>query len=344
MVARARKLGLSARPPRAGPGPAPPPRNMLGEYGVGDGRMGITDGAKRAAGAVGAAGKGLALGYRNGLTYPFKGMRLVFVEHPSLVRFWIVPILLTVAMLGAVGWGGWVLHEPVADAVYTGQSPFAGEPEHAVKVARPYDKAKGKPVKPLKPDVDAGGWIGALGRGALGWVALALLWGVGLLLVMTLSTLVAAPFNDLLSEEVEHLVLGTEGGKFSWKLLLRDTLRTIGLEALKWTLYAVVMGALFVLGLFIPVIGSAVSSVIGFSFTTLYLAVDFIDWPASRRDRDIRYRFEMLKEHFWAMFGFGTGVWLLLFVPLVNLLFLPAAVAGGTLLYLDLEGHRAAPG
>ena len=34
---------------------------------------------------------------------------------------------------------------------------------------------------------------------------------------------------------------------------------------------------------------------------------------------------------------FGTGVWLFLFVPLVNLLFMPAAVAGGTLLFLELE-------
>ena len=39
------------------------------------------------------------------------------------------------------------------------------------------------------------------------------------------------------------------------------------------------------------------------------------------------------------MFGFGTGVWLFLFIPLVNLLFMPAAVAGGTLLFLDLEGE-----
>jgi len=38
------------------------------------------------------------------------------------------------------------------------------------------------------------------------------------------------------------------------------------------------------------------------------------------------------------MFGFGTGVWLFLFIPFLNLFFMPAAVAGGTLLYLDLEG------
>jgi len=38
--------------------------------------------------------------------------------------------------------------------------------------------------------------------------------------------------------------------------------------------------------------------------------------------------------------GFGTGVWILLFVPLVNLFFMPAAVAGGTMLFLGLERAR----
>jgi uncharacterized protein involved in cysteine biosynthesis len=35
--------------------------------------------------------------------------------------------------------------------------------------------------------------------------------------------------------------------------------------------------------------------------------------------------------------GFGTGVWLLLFIPLVNLFFMPAAVAGGTMLFVAVE-------
>jgi CysZ protein len=35
--------------------------------------------------------------------------------------------------------------------------------------------------------------------------------------------------------------------------------------------------------------------------------------------------------------GFGTGVWVLLFIPLVNLFFMPAAVAGGTMLFVALQ-------
>jgi uncharacterized protein involved in cysteine biosynthesis len=37
------------------------------------------------------------------------------------------------------------------------------------------------------------------------------------------------------------------------------------------------------------------------------------------------------------MLGFGFAVWACLFVPLLNLVFMPLSVAGGTLLFLDLE-------
>ena len=38
--------------------------------------------------------------------------------------------------------------------------------------------------------------------------------------------------------------------------------------------------------------------------------------------------------------GFGAGVGLFVFVPLVNLLFMPAAVAGGVLFHAELERDR----
>jgi uncharacterized protein involved in cysteine biosynthesis len=56
----------------------------------------------------------------------------------------------------------------------------------------------------------------------------------------------------------------------------------------------------------------------------------------------VSYRFGLARSRFSTMFGFGTGVWAFLFIPLVNLLFMPAAVAGGTLLFLDLEALEKA--
>lgn len=275
--------------------------------------MGIKDGAKLAAKKAVELPKATVVGFWRGLSYPFKGLRFVFFQHPGLARFWIPPILITLVLLVVSLVVGWTLHD---DAVNWMWSQPTGE----------------------------GFWVGVLG--VLHWLlralVLVLMWAVGLLAVVFLTNIIAAPFNDLLSEAVEEIVTGTKGPPFSWKVIARDSLRTIFLELFKLLIYLVVMVPMFVIS-YVPVVGPILYAVVGFLFTALYFAVDYIDWPASRRNRNIHYRFGMLHEHFMPMFGFGTGVWLFLFIPLVNLLFMPAAVAGGTLMFLELEGEKAEP-
>lgn len=254
------------------------------------------------------------VGYWRGLSYPWKGLRFVFIEHPKLARFWLPPILITLVLLALSFTLGWRWHDDVVHAMWAAPS---GD----------------------------GFWVGVLG--ALHWllraVVLLVLWAAGLVAVVFLTNVVAAPFNDLLSEEVEHLVTGRRGPPFELAILVRDSLRTVGLELLKLALYLCVMVPMFAIS-YVPVVGPIVYAIAGFLFTTLYFAIDYLDWPASRQNRSIHYRFGLLREHFMPMFGFGTGVWLFLFVPLVNLLFMPAAVAGGTLLFLELEAEAPVPG
>jgi len=274
--------------------------------------MGVGDVAKKAAGAVVAAPKAVAVGYWRGLTYPFKGAKLVYLEHPSLVRYWMFPILITLIVIGFVFAGVWHYHGAVVEMFW---SEPAGE----------------------------GFWDSVLRflHGFVEVIVALLGFLVGLVVVSLLSTIFAAPFNDALSEEVERLSTGREGPPFSLAAVARDSVRTVLLEIAKLGLWAIVMLPLFVVSLIVPVAGQIIYTVFGFFFTAGYFSIDYLDWPASRRNRGIAYRFSLLREHFLPMLGFGTGVWLFLFVPLLNLLFMPAAVAGGTLLFLDLEG--AAP-
>jgi CysZ protein len=158
--------------------------------------------------------------------------------------------------------------------------------------------------------------------------------------VYFITAIIAAPFNDLLSEEVERIRTGREGAPFSLRVVLRDSVRTVGLELVKLLIWASVMGPLFLASLLLPVVGQILYTVIGFVFTAMYWSIDYVDWPASRQNRGVGFRFGMATRHFLPMFGFGTGVWLFLFIPFLNLLFMPAAVAGGTLLFLDLEGGQ----
>ncbi len=271
--------------------------------------MGIRDGAKSVAKKAIGLPKDTVVGYWRGLSYPFKGLRFVFFQHPGLARFWLPPIAITLVLLVLSFVLGWSWHDDLVNYVWA------------------------------QPSGD-GFWNGVLG--VLHWlvraVVLLLLWAVGVIAVVLLTNVVTAPFNDLLSEEVERLAIGKEGQPFSFATLMRDSLRTIGLELFKLVIYLVVMAPMFLLS-YVPVVGPVIYAIVGFLFTALYFSIDYVDWPASRRNRSIHYRFGMVQEHFLPMFGFGTGVWLFLFIPLVNLLFMPAAVAGGTLLFLELEGE-----
>jgi uncharacterized protein involved in cysteine biosynthesis len=302
--------------------------------------MGFSDGAKAAARRAAGVPKATVVGFWKGLAYPFRGAKLVFFEHPGLVRFWGIPILITGALLVAVLWGGWAWHEDVTNLVWADPADAAGE------LLKSFPEAgKEKPELGDKRLERAGGlWVeaGHWAHTALEILVLLLLWAVGLVLVVFLTNVVAAPFNDLLSEEVEHLLIGKKGPDFSLKILVRDSVRTVGLEAVKMVLYLAVMVPLYLLSLLLPGIGQVIYTIFAFLFTAFYFAIDYVDWPASRRNRGVGYRFGMLRAHFLPMFGFGTGVWLFLFIPLVNLLFMPAAVAGGTMLFLDLEGETAA--
>lgn len=285
----------------------------------------VLDKAGRAAGQVarsaGDAALGVArpvgrsaVGFWRGLTYPFKGARFVYLKHPETVRFWIWPIVITIVSLALVFWGAWALHDDLAAWMWT-------------------------------PPSSPPWWLGCLYfayEALLAVVLVLFALVVGTLVLIVLSNVFSAPFKDLLSEEVERIAIGRTGPPFSFTRMLREVWRTIVIELAKLALYLAVMLPLLLVNL-IPAVGSVIYSVVGFLFTAIYFAVDYVDWPASRRDRGLRYRAGMVKRHFWPMFGFGTGVWLFLFIPLVNLLFMPAAVAGGTLLFLDLEGE-AAPG
>lgn len=246
-------------------------------------------------------------GFFDGFKYPFRGAAFVYFKHPGLVRYWISPLVLTFAALTAGLYAAltnydsavtWIWKEPVGDGFFTALL-------HGIHTLF--------------------GWL----------VALVFILGT-IWLVLSLSTIIAAPFNDALSEEVEARAGLRAPTAFSWAKLARDAVRTVFLEAFKLGMYLVVMLPLFVLSLLLPVAGQIVYSVFAFFFTATYLSLDYIDWPASRRGTSIATRLGFVRKNLPIMLGFGAGVWLFLFIPFVNLLFMPAAVAGGTLLYLDM--------
>lgn len=259
------------------------------------------------------------IGFVRGLAFALRGARFVYFQHPRLARYWVFPILITGAALVSVFYGAGTLYDDLGGAVWS-----------------------------LLPE----SWSEA--TGFLGWLVAALRWVIelvsgllitllGLVLVVLLSSVVAAPFNDALSEAVERMLTGGSPPPFSMKRMFADVVRTIRLELGKVLLYAAIVGPMFLASFFIPGVGQVIS-IVGFALTVIYLGVDYVDWPAARRDWSVGDRVAFTRRQLPAMAGFGTGVWVLLFIPLVNLFFMPAAVAGGTMLFVAMNADAHASG
>ena len=252
------------------------------------------------------------IGFVRGLAYAIRGGRFVYFQHPKLIRYWAFPILITGAALVSVFYGAGALYDELGGAVW---SLF---PES-------WSKATGFV-----------GWLLAALRWLIEIVSAVLITLLGLVLVVVLSSVVAAPFNDALSEAVEHILTGGSPPPFSFKRMLADVVRTIRLEIGKVLLYAAIVGPMFLASFLVPGIGQVIS-IVGFGLTAIFLGIDYVDWPAARRDWSVGDRVAFTRRQLPAVAGFGTGVWVLLFIPLVNLFFMPAAVAGGTMLFVAMN-------
>lgn len=172
-----------------------------------------------------------------------------------------------------------------------------------------------------------------------------LLWPLFTLLVLAImfftftmvANLLAAPFNGFLSEKVEAVVRGTDTSPpFYWRELLAMVPRTIGRELRKLGYFLPRAIALLVLSL-IPGI-NIIASPLWVLFGVWMMAVQYIDYPADNHKLGWQEMLVWLREKRWQSLGFGGMTYLVLLVPLVNVLAMPAAVAGATLFWVR-EGN-----
>lgn len=240
--------------------------------------------------------------------YPFRGARLVYREHPELARYWAPPLLLAaLAMAGAA----WLVLEH-RDAIFAAMWPatHAGE-----------------------------GWLDALLRGARSFarfIVTLLALGIGFVLALFTAQIIAAPFHEALSAAVESLRFGHSPQATTLSELLRDAARSIQLVVIKLGIYVVWMLPLWIFGLLVPVVGPIGQAGLGFMLTIAFLAIDHLDWAAARHGFSVRERIRLVGAYPGPLLAFGLCVWCFLFIPVVNLFLIPAAVAGGTLLFIDL--------
>lgn len=183
-------------------------------------------------------------------------------------------------------------------------------------------------------------WLGFIAW--LVWLVFALLlavvYGYGFSLV---GNILASPFYGLLSERVQSLLAHKVAEQpltikvaadIAWRAFKRE-IRKLGYFLPR---FAIVLAVCLLLS-FIPVVNLLVP-VIGFLWGAWSMSLQYLDYPADNNQTSFDALRERLRGQRWLALGFGGVVLMGASLPLINLLVMPAAVAGATALWVERMG------
>jgi CysZ protein len=161
------------------------------------------------------------------------------------------------------------------------------------------------------------------------------LW-LGVVTYTAVTLIIGDPFYEKISERIEDR-LGGAGDlpTLPWYRTLprnaADSIRVIGTQLL-------LAVPVLLIGL-VPFVGQVVAPILGLLIGGWLLSVDLTGIPFNRRGVYLAERRRWLRQHRALALGFGMPVAALSLIPFANILVIPAAIAGGTLLTRRLHGQ-----
>ena len=150
---------------------------------------------------------------------------------------------------------------------------------------------------------------------------------------VTLTNVISAPFNSLLSEEVERYLTGKGLTNRTWLELMKDIPRTVGRQLVIIGYY--LPRAIGLLILFLVPAAQIIAAPLWFVFNAWFMTMQYIDYPTDNHRISLRDTQEWLGKKRWLSLSFGSSVLIATMIPLVNFIIVPAAVAGATKLWLE---------
>ena len=240
-----------------------------------------------------------------GLGFSFKGLQLI--TQPGIRRFVIIPLSINVALFSV--------------AIYFLVTLF----DQAIAY-----------FMPQFPD-----WLSWL-QTAITW----LLWPLFAVMIFFLvfytfsfvANLLAAPFNSLLAEKVEAMLKGqplTDSPSFPvWSTITKSIGSEIGklFYLIKWSVLLLIISI-------IPVI-NIVAPPLWIIFGAWMLALEYLDYPMGNHGHYFKEINQQATSRKTLSLGFGSGLFLLTSIPVVNFVAMPAGVAGATALWVK-QGAKA---
>jgi CysZ protein len=237
-----------------------------------------------------------------GARYLWRGFGML--THPELRRYVAIPLLLNLVIFGALFGAGWHLIEDWTQQLLA-----------------------------LLP-----AWLRFLQ-----WI----LWPLTALLVLVIAAyacsacanIVAAPFNALLAEQVEAMLLRASGQATQAApppgllAAIADAPRSIGKEIRKLFFYIPRALLIFVLSLLPPLYPFA--PLMWFALGAWMLALEYCDYPMDNHRYTLLQVRTRIASQRLTTYGFGAATLLGSMVPLLNLVVMPAAVCGATLYWTE---------
>ena len=156
------------------------------------------------------------------------------------------------------------------------------------------------------------------------------------------ANLIASPFYGFLAEKIAEQERGLVSPPTSWQEILMVIPKSLGRECRKIVYYLPRLLALLLLTL-IPVV-NLVASPLLLAFGVWMMAVQYIDYQADNDQVGFMDMLRWMRGRRGLSLGFGLPVYIGMLIPLVNLLVMPSAVAGSTLLWVrEGPGLRPVP-
>jgi len=241
-----------------------------------------------------------AVNFVKGFWFPFTSFTYVR-RHPSLYPFIVVPFLINVATFCLVIYFGFDFYRDL--------------------------------VLSRLPHGEAWYWL------ILNYLLLLLAIVVVLVLVFftfaAVGSLLASPFNDVLSERTELLICGKASeDSFSLGSLLRDARLAMVNEVKKIALFLAGMVALLLLHL-LPVLGSMLYPMLSVAWTSFFLVIEYTGYVFVRKKFAFAAQRQIIFRHLPLMAGFGLGLFCILTIPFLQFFCIPLGVVGAVRLLAD---------
>ena len=177
----------------------------------------------------------------------------------------------------------------------------------------------------------------------LSWLEAGIMWLIWPLFAVTIlflvfysfsfvANLIAAPFNSLLAEKVECMLKDQSLDATPSYPVLSVVKKSLASEIaklfylLKWSIILVIISL-------VPVV-NIIAPPLWIIFGAWMLALEYLDYPMGNHEQYFKDINDQALAKKSLSFGYGTGVLLLISIPVINFIAMPAAVAGATALYV----------